>query len=147
MMVTLKAFDELTNTELYEILQLRSEIFVVEQNCVYNDLDGLDPEAYHLYASENGVIIGYVRLSKPGARFSTASIGRVVTLETHRRKGVSTLLMKKAIGHIENEWGENVISLSAQEYLRNFYESLGFKVVSDIYLEDGIPHFEMVRGV
>ncbi|MDA3816715.1 MAG: GNAT family N-acetyltransferase [Prolixibacteraceae bacterium] len=145
MNVYLKAFDDLLNKELYEILMLRSEIFVVEQNCVYNDLDGLDPEAFHLYASESGVIIGYVRLSKPGARFSTASIGRVVTHENHRRKGISTLLMKKAIDHIENEWRETVISLSAQKYLRNFYEGLGFVVVSDVYLEDGIPHYKMVK--
>lgn len=145
MKLTFKAFDELTNTELYEILQLRSEIFVVEQNCVYNDLDGLDQKAWHLYATENDHIIGYVRLSKPGTRFKTASIGRVVTREAYRRKGISTLLMKKAIEHIEEEWGENMISLSAQKYLRIFYESLGFKVVSDVYLEDGIPHFKMLK--
>ncbi|MDA3815954.1 MAG: GNAT family N-acetyltransferase [Prolixibacteraceae bacterium] len=146
MNVALKAFDDLSNSELYEILQLRSEIFVVEQNCVYNDLDGLDPEAFHLYASKNDVIIGYVRLSRPGARFSTASIGRVVTRKNYRHKGISTLLMKKAIGHIENEWDETMISLSAQKYLRNFYEGLEFVVVSDVYLEDGIPHYKMVRG-
>jgi len=146
MKIFIRNFDELSGIELYKILQLRSEIFVVEQNCVYNDLDGLDPEAFHLYASENDAIIGYVRLSKPGARFDTASIGRVVTHMNYRRKGISTLLMEKAINHIENDWGESVISLSAQKYLRKFYESLGFIVISDVYLEDGIPHYKMVRG-
>ena len=140
----LKNFDELTSHELYEILRLRSEIFVVEQNCVYLDLDNLDQEAVHLlYTLDDDKIVGYVRLLKPSTRFPSASIGRVVTHEKYRHQGISTNLMKKAIQYIFEEWKTNQIRISAQKYLRQFYESLGFIVLSDEYLEDGIPHYEM----
>lgn len=143
--IKLKKFNELNNHELYEILRLRSEIFVVEQNCVYLDLDDLDQQAFHLFAKENNQIIAYVRLLKPGQRFPEASIGRVVTKKDNRNRGISTTLLKKAIGVITNEWQYPKITLSAQMYLQKFYENLGFVVVSDEYLEDGIPHIEMER--
>ncbi|MGF7139452.1 GNAT family N-acetyltransferase [Roseimarinus sediminis] len=146
MQVIIKSFSELSNAEIYEILKLRSEIFVVEQQCIYNDLDDLDQEALHLYCSENGDIIAYVRLLKPGTRFPVASIGRVLTKMNHRRKGLSTLLMQKGIAFLQNEWSAATIKISAQKYLRKFYEDLGFKVVSKAYLEDGIPHYEMELG-
>lgn len=140
-----KTFDELTPFELYEILKLRSEIFVVEQNCVYLDFDDFDQEALHLYAIEEKQIVGYVRLLGPGKRFPEASIGRVVTKKEFRKRGISRFLMHLAIDHIETEWDLTEIKLSAQSYLRNFYESLEFKVVTEEYLEDGIPHFGMKR--
>lgn len=140
----LKSFKELKNRELYEILQLRSEVFVVEQKCVYNDLDGLDQNALHLFVKTDQVVSGYVRLLKPGTRFHFSSIGRVVTHKKYRHKGISTSLMKKAISIIFDEWGSNRIKISAQKYLLKFYESLGFVIISDEYLEDGIPHFEMI---
>ncbi|MFA9392037.1 MAG: GNAT family N-acetyltransferase [Prolixibacteraceae bacterium] len=147
MNITLKTFDELSNAELYELLKLRSEIFVVEQNCVYLDLDDFDQEALHLFIKENTHIIAYVRLLQPGSRFKEASIGRVVTKSAFRNKGVSRSLMLAAIEHIEKKWELPVIKLSAQSYLCSFYESLGFKIVTEEYLEDGIPHFGMKRIV
>ena len=144
MSIILKTFQQLTNTELYDILQLRSEIFVVEQNCVYNDLDHLDKEGMHLFQVEDDKIVGYVRILKPGSRFPYASIGRVVTHADYRKKGISTLLMKEAIRYIQTEWKLNAIKISAQKYLQHFYEGLGFRIVTDEYLEDGIPHYGML---
>lgn len=144
MTYTLKAFEELSNSELYEILRLRSEIFVVEQECIYNDLDNLDQEGEHLFQIENDTIVSYVRLLKPGTRFSDTSIGRVVTHKDYRHRGYSTAIMKKAIAYLQNEQNAEQIKISGQKYLRKFYEDLGFVVVTDEYLEDGIPHFGML---
>jgi ElaA protein len=144
MTYTLKTFNELNNIELYEILQLRSEIFVVEQNCIYNDLDGLDIKGDHLFQKEDNKIVSYVRILKPGSRFSLASIGRVVTHKEYRHRGFSSAIMKHAISYLQNEMNTHQIKISAQKYLRKFYEDLGFIVVSDEYLEDGIPHYGML---
>lgn len=138
-----KTFSELDNFKLYEILKLRCEIFVVEQNCIYNDLDNLDQEGVHLFLEQNGEVISYVRMLKPGTRFPYASIGRVITKINHRGKGLSTLIMKQAIAYLQDEWHAETIKISAQKYLRKFYEGLGFEVVTDEYLEDGIPHYGM----
>lgn len=137
-------FSELTNNELYEILHLRSEIFVVEQNCVYNDLDGLDKQAVHQFLKKNGKIIAYSRLLKPGTRFPQYSIGRVVVKASERGTGLGIQMMEEAKNFILNEWKATSIKVSAQCYLQKFYENLGFKVVSDMYLEDGIPHYGML---
>lgn len=139
-----KSFPQLTVSELYDILQLRSEIFVVEQNCVYNDLDGLDKDAVHLFCKKEGSIIAYARLLKPGTRFADYSIGRVVVKESERRTGLGIELMEAAKNFILNEWGAAKIKISAQSYLQRFYENLGFCIVTEMYLEDGIPHFGMV---
>jgi ElaA protein len=139
-----KHFNDLTNYELYEILQLRSEIFVVEQNCVYNDLDGLDNEAIHLFLRLNGEIIAYSRLLRPGTRFPDCSIGRVVVKQSERGKSIGIEMMNAAKHYILNEWGATRIKVSAQQYLQRFYENLGFEIVTDMYLEDGIPHFGML---
>ena len=139
-----KHFQELTTGELYDILQLRSEIFVVEQNCVYNDLDGYDKDAIHMFLKINGVMIAYSRLLKPGSRFSDFSIGRVVVKETERGTGMGIRMMEEAKHYIFEQWNAKRIKLSAQKYLRRFYEDLGFKVITDEYLEDGIPHFGML---
>jgi ElaA protein len=139
-----KLFDELTASELYDILQLRSEIFVVEQNCVYNDLDGLDKSAVHQFLKSNGEIIAYSRLLKPGTRFSDYSIGRVVVKQSERGKGLGIEMMEAAKNYILIEWGATKIKVSAQQYLQRFYENLGFEIVTDLYLEDGIPHYGML---
>ncbi len=139
-----KQFSELTLDELYEILQLRAEIFVVEQDCVYNDLDGLDKLAVHQFLKQDGQIIAYSRLLKPGTRFLEYSIGRVVVKLSERGTGLGIEMMNEAKNYILNEWKATKIKISAQKYLQKFYEDLGFDVVTDEYLEDGIPHFGMV---
>jgi ElaA protein len=139
-----KSFYELSTDELYDILQLRSEIFVVEQTCVYNDLDGLDKEAVHLFCKKEGEIVAYSRLLKPGTRFSEYSIGRVVVKQSERGTGLGIEMMQSAKNYIVNELGTQKIKISAQSYLQRFYENLGFEIVTEMYLEDGIPHFGMV---
>ena len=139
-----KSFSELNNDELYDILKLRSEIFVVEQDCVYNDLDGLDKQAVHQFLKKDGEIVAYSRLLKPGTRFPEYSIGRVVVKASERGTGLGIQMMEEAKKFILNEWKATSIKISAQPYLQRFYENLGFKVVSDVYLEDGIPHFGML---
>jgi ElaA protein len=146
MQTDLRTFEELSNYDLYEILKLRSEIFVVEQDCVYNDLDGLDQEAMHLLAMEKEQLVAYVRILTPGTRFPEASIGRVVTRRDYRHRGISTTLMKEAITYIRQTMKTGAITISAQSYLKEFYMGLGFQIVSEEYLEDGIPHFEMKLG-
>ena len=139
-----KLFDELSINELYEILQLRAEIFVVEQNCVYNDLDGLDKSAVHQFLKKDGEIVAYSRLLKPGTRFSEYSIGRVVVKQSERGTGLGIEMINAAKTFILNEWKAMKIKISAQKYLRKFYEDLGFEIVTDEYLEDGIPYFGMI---
>jgi len=139
-----KQFNELLPEELYMILRLRAEIFVVEQDCVYNDLDGLDVEAVHQFLRKDGEIIAYSRLLKPGTRFSECSIGRVVVKKTERGNGLGIQMMREAKNFILNEWNAKAIQISAQKYLRKFYEDLGFRIVTSEYLEDGIPHYGMI---
>lgn len=142
-----KTFQELTTNELYNILQLRSEIFVVEQNCVYNDLDGFDKVAVHLFFKNEEKIIAYARILKPGSRFADFSIGRVVVKESERGKGFGIQLMEAAKKYIINELGASKIKISAQSYLQHFYENLGFRIVTEMYSEDGIPHYGMMFEV
>lgn len=139
-----KHYSDLSLDELYDILKLRSEIFVVEQDCVYNDLDGLDKNAIHQFLRKNGEIIAYSRLLKPGTRFQEYSIGRVVVKSTERGKGFGIQMMIEAKKYISSTWKAPRIKISAQKYLQKFYMDLGFKVVSDEYMEDGIPHYGMV---
>ena len=140
-----KPFDELTLNDLYDILQLRSEIFVVEQNCIYNDLDGLDKVAVHQFLRKEGEIIAYSRLLKPGTRFSEYSIGRVVVKQSERGTGLGIEMMEAAKRYILTEWEATKIKVSAQSYLKRFYENLGFEIVTEMYLEDGIPHYGMLH--
>jgi ElaA protein len=142
----IKRFDALSSQELYNLLQLRSEVFVVEQNCVYQDNDGKDEKAIHLIGEDNGKIVAYARLFKPAAYFEQASIGRVVVKESYRDKKLGHLLMREAIRVIETHFEETKITISAQLYLKKFYESHGFVQNSDMYLEDDIPHIEMKKG-
>ena len=141
----IKRFDELTLDELYNILQLRNEVFIVEQNCVYNDTDGKDRSAWHLMAIEDDKLVAYTRILPPGVSYHDPSIGRVVTSSSKRRSGLGKELMKRSIEACEKLFGKTSITLSAQVYLQSFYESLGFIVVGEEYLEDGIPHIKMLR--
>ncbi|MEG1256113.1 GNAT family N-acetyltransferase [Clostridium sp.] len=140
----IKRFNELTTNELYKILRARSEVFVVEQTCIYQDCDNKDYNAYHLYLEEDNEVIAYLRILDKGISYDEISIGRVLVKNTHRNKGLSRATMVKAISFIEEKLKTNEIRISGQVYLREFYKSLGFKEVSAEYLEDDIPHVEML---
>lgn len=140
----IKSFEELKNKELYKILNLRSEVFVVEQECPFNDCDGSDEKCYHLYLEENDEILAYLRIVEKGISYDEISIGRVVVSKDARGRGIARKLMLKGIEFIEKELNENEIRISAQAYLVDFYKSLGFEEVSEVYLEDNIPHLEML---
>ncbi len=140
----IKEFKELDTNEIYEILKLRSEVFIVEQQCVYQDIDGKDDSSYHLFALDKGMIAAYLRILEKGSSYNEISIGRVLIAKNYRGKGLGRELMLKAIDFIDNTIKEDAIRISAQEYLVKFYRDLGFDIVSDVYLEDGIPHIEML---
>lgn len=139
-----KAFASLTAAELYEALKLRSEVFVVEQNCVYLDLDDKDQDSYHLFGWKDDNLHAYARILPPGLAFEEASIGRVVSSPASRKTGAGRALMNKAIEETFSLFGTQDIKIGAQLYLLDFYGSLGFKQVSDPYLEDGIQHIKMI---
>ena len=141
-----KAFEALTTLEFHHIAQLRSKVFVVEQNCVYQDLDGKDFRAFHCFATDaEGQVMAYTRIFAPGDYFEQASIGRVVVDPSNRTSGLGRVLMQKSLEQIERNFGKTPVKIGAQKYLRAFYESLGFEVVGEEYLEDGIPHFHMLK--
>ncbi len=139
----IKPFEALSVLELYSVLQLRLEVFVVEQNCVYQDIDGKDAKALHLLGEYEGKIVAYARLFKPNDYFENASIGRVVVSQKYRDQKWGYDLMQQAIKVIQEYYNETKITISAQLYLQKFYESLGFVKTSDVYLEDDIEHIEM----
>ena len=140
-----KKFDELTPFELYAIIRLRNEVFVVEQNCVFQDADNKDQECYHLAGWQENVLIAYTRIIPAGVIYDHLSIGRVVTSPDFRHQGTGKLLMEKSIQCAYDLFGKLPIKIGAQLYLKQFYESLSFVQCSDIYLEDGIDHIEMIR--
>lgn len=143
--VTIKSFQELTTDELYCILQLRSEVFVVEQNCPYQDLDNKDQKALHVLGLKENEIVAYTRIFKPGDSMEQASIGRVVVKKNQRAYGYGQDIMKVSIEAIKQHFNETYIQLSAQAYLKKFYNSLGFKEKGEPYLEDDIPHLLMEK--
>jgi ElaA protein len=145
MEVIIKAFGELSVNELYELLQLRSEVFVVEQDCVYQDLDGKDTKALHIIGKKDEKIVAYTRCFKPGVYFEEASIGRVDVNQKYRKYKLGHAIMKASIEAIKDHYHTKKIKLSAQTYLVKFYESHGFHAVGIGYLEDGIPHIAMVK--
>jgi ElaA protein len=140
-----KKFNDLDSFELYNILRLRSEVFVVEQNCVYLDADNNDQDAYHLSAYLDDQLVAYTRIISPGNIYKEASIGRVITSSKVRQTGIGKLLMQKSIEAVEELYGKVPIRIGAQLYLKKFYSSFGFIQVSDVYLEDGIEHIYMLR--
>lgn len=141
---TIKAFNELTITELYQILRLRSEVFVVEQDCVYQDVDDKDQIGLHLFISDENKVVAYTRLFSPGLYFESASIGRVVVASENRKDGLGNELMDASIKAIQENFNTSKITISAQTYLQKFYESHGFIKEGNEYLEDEIPHIRMI---
>ena len=141
---TYKKFEELTVEELYLIMQLRNEVFVVEQNCPYQDADNKDQKSFHLTGWDGEKLVAYARLIPPGISYSESSIGRVVSSPAYRGTGAGRELMKLAITRTIELFNTNTIKIGAQLYLKKFYESLGFIKSSEEYLEDGIPHIEML---
>jgi ElaA protein len=140
----IKRFETLSLNELYGLLQLRSEVFIVEQNCPYQDVDGKDQKALHLIGEFDEKIVAYARLFKPGDYFENASIGRVVIAQNYRDKKWGHNLMREAMAGIAAHFHTARITISAQLYLQKFYESHGFVTVGETYLEDDIPHIEML---
>lgn len=140
----IKKFTELNVEEMYKILALRNEIFIVEQECPYLDCDNKDKKSYHLFAEEDGEIVSYLRILEKGVSYDEISIGRVAVKKNYRGNGISREMMLNAIEFIENELFETTIKIQAQAYLRGFYSSLGFKAVSEEYLEDNISHIDML---
>ena len=136
-----KAFQELTTEELYELLRVRSEVFVVEQNCVYQDLDGDDQKSIHLWLTVQGKVVALARVCPAGTHMKEISIGRVVT--TERDKGYGKQIMLHAIDAAIEHFGATVIDIEAQEYAKGFYESVGFRQSSETFMLDGIPHIKM----
>ncbi|CAG4905872.1 Protein ElaA [Paraburkholderia saeva] len=142
-----KAFDDLTPAEVYDMLAARSAVFVVEQNCLYGDIDGLDTEAWHLFAygqsEPRAKLAGYLRVLLPDESETDIRIGRVLTTADFRGQGLGTQMLERALGHIATQWPTTPIRLHAQAHLQPFYGAFGFEAISDIHEEDGIPHVWM----
>jgi len=144
--IKLKKFTDLSLEDLYDILQLRSEVFVVEQDCVYQDIDGKDQKALHVLGYEADNLVAYTRIFKPGDYFERASIGRVVVRKNARQQRYGYDIMTASITAVETYYNKTEIKISAQAYLKRFYNSLGFSEAGEGYLEDGIPHFAMFKN-
>lgn len=141
---SIKTFDQLTPNELYEILTLRSEVFVVEQQCVFLDMDHKDQKSEHFMIWDKKNLVAYCRILPAGVSYKEPSIGRVVSSPKYRGTGAGRVLMQRAIEMARQRYGNQPIRIGAQLYLKKFYTSLGFEAQGDIYLEDGIEHVEMV---
>ena len=142
MQAVVKHFKELTVDELYEILKLRAEVFVVEQNCVYQDVDDVDLDAYHVYYKEEGKMVAYLRVVDKGKRLDEVSIGRVICVK--RRRGIGSELMKIGLAVAKEKYGARLVKIGAQAYAKPFYEKAGFVQISGESLEDGRPHIYML---
>ena len=140
-----KKFDELTTRELYAIIQLRNEVFVVEQNCVYQDADDIDLSSFHFMGWQEDRLAAYTRIIPPGVVYAQVSIGRVVTSPIERRTGLGRELMKLSIQQVYELFGNLPIRIGAQQYLQTFYITMGFQIEGETYLLDGIEHIEMVK--
>lgn len=141
----IKTFSDLTTTELYEIIKARVNVFVVEQDCPYPDLDDYDQKAIHLWAEKDGEVLAYCRIFDKGIKYPETSIGRVVTTANGRGTGLGKQLIQYALEIIENRLGTPEVRISAQDYLLKFYSDFGFEDTGKKYLEDNIPHTEMLR--
>lgn len=145
MQIQIRAFEELSLQELYQLLQLRSEVFVVEQDCVYQDIDGKDQKALHVLGIIANKVVAYTRIFPPGFYFEQAAIGRVVVKEDNRKSNLGHEILKASVEAIREHYGTDTIKLSAQTYLTKFYEGHGFVQTGEGYLEDGIPHIAMIK--
>ena len=143
--IRVKSFKELSKQELYDVLQLRSEVFVVEQGCVYQDIDGKDKKALHILGFKSDKLIAYTRIFKPDDYFSESSIGRVVVAKNERQFKYGYNIMEASIKVIKDYYNQNIIKISAQCYLKQFYTNLGFKAIGNEYLEYDIPHIAMIK--
>jgi len=139
------SFDELSNADLYAMLQLREQVFVVEQNCPYLDLDGLDDQCLHVLGRSKEQVVATTRILPPGLKYPEVSVGRVVTSQSVRGTGIGRALMAATLDAVSSRFGPCAIRLSAQSHLVAFYGSFGFIAASEEYLEDNIPHIDMVR--
>jgi len=140
-----KSYDDLTKSELHDIMVLRQEVFVVEQNCPYLDADEKDKDSYHLMAYEHNSLAAYLRLVKPGISYEEMSFGRILTAPTYRGKGLGIALMNEGINYSVKVFGTSNNRISAQTHLLPFYQKFGFESTGKEYLEDGIPHTEMLK--
>ncbi|OWR27721.1 GNAT family N-acetyltransferase [Saccharibacillus sp. O23] len=140
----LKSFEQLTGDEVYRILRARVDVFVLEQACLYPEVDGKDPRCMHLFAEKDGEIAAYCRLLPPGVAYEQASIGRVLVGSGYRGQGLAQELMRRATAFLAEEFGEHAVKIQAQHYLEKFYGTFGFRPISDVYPEDGIPHVDML---
>ncbi|PZX54930.1 GNAT family N-acetyltransferase [Algoriphagus chordae] len=147
LITVIKPFDELSNRELYAIIKLRNEVFVVEQDCVFQDADDKDQLAFHVMIKSSDFLVAYARVLPAGTTFAEASIGRVVSDKKARGTGAGKRLMKDSIAFVKSEYGSCTIRIGAQTYLNEFYKSLGFEDAGERYLEDGIEHVEMTMEV
>ena len=145
MELKVKDFLSLTNDELYEILKLRVGVFVVEQKCAYQDIDDADRDAYHVFYVDDGEIVAYARVLPKGTAFENVGIGRVIAKK--RRCGLGTKVVTAAVNVAKEKFGADKIEVGAQVYCKSMYEKVGFKQVSDVYLEDGIPHVHMILAI
>lgn len=144
MKIKIKKFQELTGTELYKILKIRAEVFVVEQECAFNDVDGKDYQCTHIFMEdENEEVVAYIRAFPPGISYENSSLGRVLVKKEYREKGLARQIVQEGINYLFNSENRKEITIGAQHYLENFYKSLGFKKISEVYLDDGIPHVDM----
>ena len=143
--IEVKTYKELTNEDLYSLLQLRSEVFIVEQQCPYLDIDGKDINAVHVLGKIGTKLVAYTRIFKPGVYLKNASISRVVVNVNYRNKEYGYQIIKAAIISINSRFNTSVIELSAQAYLKQFYINLGFNTLGKEYLEDNIPHIMMIK--
>ena len=141
-----KSFSALTTEELYALLQLRSEVFVVEQNCVYQDVDGNDFKAVHVLGYLEKKLVAYTRIFDAGAYYNTISFGRVIISQSARGLGYGHQLLQFTLDTINKQFSKSTITISAQQYLKSFYEGYGFTQQGEAYLEDGIPHIEMTTS-
>ena len=140
-----KTYNELTKRELFDIYFLRQEVFIVEQNCVYQDIDLKDHYSYHLMAYDKEILVAYLRILHPGISYDEPSIGRVLTKMGYRGRGIAKNIMQFAIQKVRDVYKHSNIRISAQEYLIPFYTSLNFESIGEVYLEDDIPHIEMIH--
>lgn len=139
-------FNDLSVRDLYDIVALRTAVFIVEQNCPYQDTDGADSVSHHLWTcGADGAIAAYLRIVPPGAKYAEPSLGRIATASACRRAGLGRTLVREGIARVEQTYGQRVIRIGAQRYLLRFYQELGFTSTGREYDEDAIPHTEMIR--
>lgn len=141
---SIKQFNDLSLDELYRILKARVDVFVVEQACAYPEIDNYDQQSLHIFLEDKNELVAYVRILPKKSKYEEVSIGRVLVNKEYRGRGYAEEIMKKAIDYVFTEWKDDTIKIQAQHYLNKFYSSLGFEQMTDVYLEDDIPHIDMV---